>query len=86
MNCYDAAASAEACWKAELSRQEAEDLVERELRCPRCNYMVGIAYSDCNSGHMKMKCQKCKNIWTLNMAYFCRRRYLRKYKVRRRSF
>ena len=43
--------------KAELSRKEAEEFIERELKCPVCGYIVGVAYSD-SKGHLKIKCQK----------------------------
>ncbi len=64
-------------FRAELSRQEAEDYVERELKCPVCGFIVAAAFSDA-AGHFKVKCQKCKNISVLNFAYFCRRKYKRK--------
>lgn len=67
-------------YRAELSRQEAEEFVERELKCPKCGYLVATAFSDA-SGHFKIKCQKCKTISVLNFAYFCRRKYRRKNKV-----
>ena len=59
--------------KAELSRKEAEEFIERELKCPVCGYTVGVAYSD-SKGHLKIKCQKCKTISVINFAYFCRRK------------
>lgn len=62
-------------YRAELSRQEAEEFVERELKCPKCGYLVATAFSDA-SGHFKIKCQKCKTISVLNFAYFCRRKYI----------
>ena len=67
----------EAQYRAMLSQQEANEFVERELCCPYCGYMVGIAFSDC-TGHLKLKCKKCKRISVLNFAYFCRRRCRRK--------
>lgn len=66
----------EAQYRAMLSQQEANEFVERELCCPYCGYMVGIAFSDC-TGHLKLKCKKCKRISVLNFAYFCRRRFRR---------
>lgn len=33
-------------YRAELSRQEAEEFVERELKCPKCGYLVATAFSD----------------------------------------
>ena len=66
--------------KAALSRKEAEDFIERSLHCPNCGYMIGMAYSDA-TGHVKTKCQKCKTISVLNLAYFRRQkqRYRKRY-------
>lgn len=61
-------------YRAELSRQEAADFIERELKCPECGYLVATAFSDA-TGHFKIKCQKCKSISVLNFAYFCRRKF-----------
>ena len=47
-----------------LSRIEAESLQERDLLCPVCRL-----YSDA-SGHLRVKCPKCKGIHILNLAYF----------------
>ena len=58
---------------AELSRKEAEQLAEKTLYCPNCGYKIGVVYSDL-SGHMTAKCQKCKTISVLNLAYFRRQR------------
>jgi phage FluMu protein Com len=63
--------SLEARRKAVLSHREAASLVERDLRCPECGFKVGMAYSD-SSGHIKSKCQKCKSVSVLNLAYFRR--------------
>ena len=63
----------EARLRAELSRKEAENYIERALECPECGYMIGMAYSD-SSGHLKIKCQKCKTISVLNFAYFRRQK------------
>lgn len=56
-----------------LSAREADNLAERVLRCPVCGYKIGVAYSD-SAGHIRTKCQKCKHIWVLNLAYFRRQR------------
>ena len=37
--------------KAELSRKEAESLIERDLKCPECGYKAGTVFSDC-TGHL----------------------------------
>lgn len=60
-------------YRAELSKQEAEDFVERELKCPQCGYLVAYAFSDA-AGHFRIKCKKCKTVSVLNFAYFCRRK------------
>lgn len=65
--------SEEARRKAELSRQEAESLIERELRCPECGYKAGTVFSDCR-GHMTIRCRKCKTTSVLNLAYFRRKK------------
>ena len=53
------------------SRIEAEALSERDLRCPICDFMIQTVYSDI-SGHLRVKCPKCKEVSTLNLAYFRR--------------
>lgn len=59
------------------SRVEAESLKERDILCPVCGFMIQRVYSDA-TGHLSIKCQKCKNVHILNLAYFrrvCRSRY-----------
>lgn len=58
---------------ADRSRREAERLIERDLQCPNCGYKIGVAFSD-STGHIKVKCQKCKTVSVLNLAYFRRQR------------
>lgn len=53
------------------SRIEAETLKERDLLCPVCGYRIQRIYSDA-IGHLSVKCQKCKSINILNLAYFRR--------------
>lgn len=53
------------------SRIEAETLKERDLLCPVCGYRIQRIYSDA-VGHLSVKCQKCKSINILNLAYFRR--------------
>jgi DNL zinc finger len=67
----------EARRKAELSRREAENLIERELRCPECGYKAGSVFSDC-TGHLTIRCRKCKTVSVLNLAYFRRHRRRRR--------
>ncbi len=74
---YTPTSNSLARYRAELSKQEAQEFVERELKCPVCDFMIASAFSDA-TGHFKVKCQKCKTISVLNFAYFCRRRYKRK--------
>ena len=69
-------ANEEARRKAELSRREAENLIERELRCPECGFKAGSVFSDC-TGHLTIRCRKCKTVSVLNLAYF--RRHKRMY-------
>lgn len=60
-----------------LSRMEAENLTERDIFCPICGFRIQRVYSDA-TGHLSVKCQKCKNITILNLAYFrriCHRKY-----------
>lgn len=57
--------------RASLSAMEVEKLAERPLYCPECGFKIGSAYSDC-TGHMRVKCQKCKTVSILNFAYFRR--------------
>ncbi len=46
---------------ADRSQREADNLAERALRCPVCGFKIGVAYSD-STGHIRTKCQKCKDI------------------------
>jgi len=52
-----------------LSRMEAESLKERDILCPTCGFRIQRVFSDA-TGHLSVKCQKCKNIHILNLAYF----------------
>ena len=54
-----------------LSRVEAESLKERDIFCPTCGFRIQRVFSDA-TGHLSVKCQKCKNIHILNLAYFRR--------------
>ena len=53
------------------SRIEAESLNERDLKCPICDFKLQTVYSDI-SGHLRVKCPKCKEVSVLNLAYFRR--------------
>ena len=63
------------------SRIETDTLKERELLCPECGFRIQTIYSDA-SGHLRVKCPKCKGIYVLNLAYF--RRIQRRNKHKRR--
>ena len=54
-----------------LSRVEAESLKERDIFCPTCGFRIQRVFSD-TTGHLSVKCQKCKNVHILNLAYFRR--------------
>ena len=54
-----------------LSRVEAETLKERDILCPICGYRIQRVFSDA-TGHLSVKCQKCKSVNVLNLAYFRR--------------
>lgn len=59
--------------KAALSELETAHLAERVLRCPNCGFRIGMAFSD-SAGHIRSKCQRCKTVSVLNLAYFRRQR------------
>ena len=66
---------------APLERQQQLDqsakgsinLTLRDVRCPRCGYLIIKVYSD-PIGHIRPKCPKCKAVDTLDLAYFRRQR------------
>lgn len=60
------------------SQEEAEELPERELKCPICGFPVAKVFS--HSGYVDVKCRKCKFAGVLNLAYF------RRQKANRRSY
>ena len=49
------------------------NLTLRDVRCPRCSYLIIKVYSD-TIGHIRPKCPKCKAVDTLDLAYFRRQR------------
>lgn len=49
---------------------DAASLSYRDIRCPKCNFIVQKVYDDCRQGHIQAKCHKCKEILKLNLAYF----------------
>ena len=72
------AASPERQRRLDLSASESENLSLREIRCPRCNYLIIKVYSD-SIGHIRPKCPKCKAEDTLNLAYFRRQKGITTY-------
>lgn len=61
--------------KIQRSGHEVEGMQEQELRCPVCRFRIAGVYGD-RSGHIRVKCRKCKFEGVLNLAYFRRmRRY-----------
>lgn len=55
--------------RLDMSESETSELTVRDLRCPNCKFLVDKLYSDI-SGHIQIKCPKCKNVYILNVAYF----------------
>lgn len=55
--------------KIELSFIEAQNLDEREIKCPYCTTPITKVFSDVK-GHIRVKCQKCKAVTVINLAYF----------------
>lgn len=74
-------ASPERQLRLEQSAQESANLTLRDVRCPRCNYLIIRVYSD-TVGHIRPKCPKCKAVDTLNLAYFRRQRGMSQLKSR----
>ena len=74
------AASPERQRRLDLSASESENLSLREVRCPRCNYLIIKVYSD-SIGHIRPKCPKYKAEDTLNPAYFRRQKGIGKRKI-----
>ena len=50
-----------------LSRVEAESLKERDILCPTCGFRIQRVFSDA-TGHLSVKCQKCKNVHILEIV------------------
>ena len=73
MRCDPRYVNAHTRQRAICSAQEAKCLQDRALHCPECGYVVGVVYSD-STGHIRVKCQKCKAVSILNLAYFRRQR------------
>lgn len=56
-----------------LSFEECTSLPERELKCPYCSHYIEGVFAD-TTGHVRVKCNKCKAEMVLNVAYFRRLR------------
>ena len=54
-----------------LARVEAVSLKVRDIHGPTCGFRIQRVFSDA-TGHLSVKCQKCKNVHILNLAYFRR--------------
>ena len=52
-----------------ISTEECVNLAEREVKCPYCGFPLTHVFSDA-SGHLRVKCQKCKGTAIVNLAYF----------------
>ena len=61
--------------------EEAVDLTLREIRCPRCNFVIDKVFSDA-TGHFLSKCPKCKAQYIMNFAYFRRQKGIRRLKLK----
>ncbi len=57
--------------KLAKSKQEAEGLAKRNIRCPFCGFLIDKVYSDI-SGHKEIFCRKCKRKYIINLGYFRR--------------
>lgn len=55
--------------KLELCEREAAGLSVREVRCPKCHFVIDRVFSDV-SGHFISKCPKCKSQYIMNFVYF----------------
>ena len=67
--------------KLDLCEEEAADLTLREIRCPRCNFVIDKVFSDAK-GHFLSKCPKCKAQYIMNFAYFRRQKGIRRLKLK----
>ena len=61
-----------------ISSDEVEDLDERPLLCPYCEFRIENVFSDA-TGHFRIKCQKCKRVSVINIRYFRRLKRVRRY-------
>jgi len=68
-NCSDI--PQETAEKLRRSEEEVEDMQETDLRCPVCGYKIATVFPD-RSGHIAIKCNKCKFSGVINLSYFRR--------------
>ena len=62
---------AEKKMKLTLSLSECENIAHRTLECPFCEFPIAGVFADA-VGHFHVKCQKCKAVMVVNLAYFRR--------------
>lgn len=55
--------------KLDISEQETFNLKERDICCPHCRFLIYKVYQDV-SGHMRVKCPKCKRCYAVNLQMF----------------
>ena len=63
--------------KIELSFAASEDMEFREIHCPYCSTPLATVTLNMKEGIFIAKCQKCKAVTPLNLAYFYRSRTYR---------
>ena len=64
--------------KIELSFAASEDMEFREIHCPYCSTPLATVTLNMKEGIFIAKCQKCKAVTPLNLAYFYRSRTYRR--------
>ena len=64
--------------KIELSFAASEDMEFREINCPYCSTSLATVTLNMKEGIFIAKCQKCKAITPLNLAYFYRSKTYRR--------
>lgn len=56
--------------KIELSLSQSENEEFREILCPYCSTPLATVTLNTKEGFLAAKCQKCKAVTPLNLAYF----------------
>ena len=67
--------------KLDLCKKETAGLSVREIKCPKCNFVIDRVFSDV-SGHFISKCPKCKSQYIMNCAYFRKQKGIRRLKLK----